>query len=509
MLEKKIITIDDVLIHRKCAVRQRNLEDYSYYQQLQKVDQHADNGWSKPAQLVGKTMLGFFGGVDAVAQRLGEELPHRDSVASGAVWNYALHLSALYHREQLLPTIGKEPLLRTPLRMEVDPQHYSLIIPALIKYNLTLLENNRRTSLPLVQEFFFSRIIDATYRNGQHFTIFNEALGHCAISFKNGTVRTYEGYTHLEAAVHASVQSDVSSLKIKERVPKMAKALSLSDEGAIPAVGKPRSPVLFKDIAGYHELKNQLQDLAQVLTKNDVYKKAGVPLPTGYLLYGPPGTGKTTVVYAFANECGWPFHELNVQDVLDKYVGESEHKIAEFLRRKGILLLDEFDSLGRKKDNLSGDSTYAINITNVIATELGKYDPERILFATTNNLDLIDTKLKSRRLGNVILVDYPDEKDCQDIIHLKLLTAEQQSEGYKYTPVDYNRIAKAMQEQATQFQQQYHVHVGFSGADIENILYDCLRVKSRRMLHGQPMEPPTTEDYITMVQHFDFAARQT
>ncbi len=505
MLEKKVIQVDESLIRRKSAVRRRNLEDYSYFEVLSRLAPPRQKRIAEPGKTVAVSMLGFLGCTDALILKLGENIPATVRDAYSGITNYSLHLSALYNRLGLLSALDEEPV-RDRITLEINPGNSSLVLPELIKYNLHLLQENKRKDPVLLQEYFLSKVIDATFRNGQKqlYNSFNSQLEQYTISIRNGAESTFEGYTSLDELVN-----DDSSLADR---PSFTPSARKSFSAPNPASSKPKPPVniRFADIAGYKDLKAYFKDLQEILVKDNVYRRAGVPLPTGFLLYGPPGTGKTTLVYAFANECGWPFSELNIPDTLDKYVGESEKRIAYFLRQKGILLLDEFDSLGRKKEEVRQENSYAVNIINVIATELNRYDPERILFAITNNISMIDTKIKSRRLGNVILVDYPSLGDIPEIILHKLQKAEKGSEGYQYGGIDIQKIAAAMRVSAERYNQDLAPGpvVGFSGADIEHLLYETIRTKARAMLRGKMMEVPTTDDYLQAVQQFDFSARQ-
>jgi len=506
MLEKKIIQVDESLIRRKSAVRRRNLEEQSYFEVLFRLNSSHHQRSAELGKTAALSMLNFLGCTDAIIQKLRETIPPGESRIYSGITNYSLHLSALYNRLGLLSALGTEPV-RDRLTMNIDPSNYSLVLPELIRYNLRLLEENKRKNPVLLQEYFFYKVIEATFRNGQKpsSTLFNSLIGSCTISIKNGAEHSFEGYTDLEELVEKAARNDENSSSSQENKSSATKF----------SKGRPPVDIRFADIAGYHDLKAYFKDLREILLKNNVYQRAGVPMPTGFLLYGPPGTGKTTLVYAFANECGWPFLELNIQNALDKYVGESEKKIARFLQQKGILLLDEFDSLGRKKEEVRQENSYALNITNVIATELNKYDPERILFAITNNLDMIDTKIKSRRLGNVILVDYPSQSDLVEIIFHKLHRVEEKSDGYTYTTIDVPRVAAEMIAAAGRYNQVKEnesavglSRVGFSGADIEYVVHETIRTRAREMLQGKAMVVPATEDYLRSVQQFDFTARQ-
>jgi ATP-dependent 26S proteasome regulatory subunit len=267
----------------------------------------------------------------------------------------------------------------------------------------------------------------------------------------------------------------------------------------------PKRIITFDDIAGYTELKETFAELCYIVTVDNVYARAGVPMPTGFILYGPAGTGKTTLVEAFANEAKLPLHELSIPETFNKYIGESEKIVSKFLRQQGVLLIDEFDSIGKSKDGES-HQIYS-SITNTIAVELNRYDPDRILFATTNEIGNIDKKLKSRRMENIILIDFPNQSDCAEIIDCKLRQASERSAGFVYTDVDSQIIAKSMVDHAEKFSTENKIY-GFSGADIENLIHSQIRKSCRPMIKGKELIPPTTEEYLQEVFAFDFLTKQ-
>ncbi len=513
MLEEKMLQIDRQLIERKCAVRQRLLDSYSYLNAVRKIDRgYRWRPGNDDAEVITSSFLNFLGCTDAINEKIRQSVPTDVlTQAPEAAVNYSLHVSALFNRECLLPSLDGKKLARDHKKMNLDVQHYSSTVPELIRCNLHLMGQNLGSGLLVVQEYFLAQVIDATCRNGTQlsYKAFNDEMKDKVICLQNGTLRSYRSYTDLKDLMNgSSVTVPDSNEKVRKKPFVVGGNCHLQQTA--DSNHKPPVDIRFEDIAGYKELKKTFQRMKRVLTEDNVYQRAGVPIPNGYLIYGPPGTGKTTLVYAFANECGWPFYEASIADIIDKYYGESEKKIRNFLQQKGVLLIDEFDSLGRKKSQGGDNGQLIANVNNVIATELNRYDPERILFAVTNSLDQIDPKLKGRRLGSIILVDYPDQPDCAEIIRLKLASASQRSEGYDYTEVDAAEVAEAMVAHAQEFTARTggRHNVGFSGADIENLLYEVIRNKSDQLFDKGEMVIPTVEDYLGAIHRFDFRERQ-
>jgi DNA polymerase III delta prime subunit len=71
----------------------------------------------------------------------------------------------------------------------------------------------------------------------------------------------------------------------------------------------------------------------------ELFDRLGIDAPKGVLLHGPPGSGKTLLAKAIANESDAYFIFINSPEIMSKYYGESEKKIAEVFKRRGRLLL--------------------------------------------------------------------------------------------------------------------------------------------------------------------------
>ncbi|GMV44169.1 MAG: ATPase [Myxococcales bacterium] len=140
-------------------------------------------------------------------------------------------------------------------------------------------------------------------------------------------------------------------------------------------------------------------------------------LGIGALFDGEPGTGKTQCAEILAAELGMPLHRVNVAQVLDKYVGETEKNLARVFaeaRAAGSLLLfDEADALFASRVNVeSGQDRHANLEINLLLQLMERH--EGIVVLTTNLKQGID-KAFERRIGWKVHFPFPDATDRERI----------------------------------------------------------------------------------------------
>jgi AFG3 family protein len=229
----------------------------------------------------------------------------------------------------------------------------------------------------------------------------------------------------------------------------------------------------FKNIAGMHEIKEDIQIYINFINDREKYINIGARLPKGILLVGPPGCGKTLIAKAIAGETGINLYSISASDINEMFVGVGAMRIRKLfnLARKNspsIIFIDEIDSIGGKRGgqfNRESD-----NVLNKILVEMdGFTDNENVMvFGATNRIkDLDPALLRSGRFDRKMFIDYPNKKERKEIIEYYLTEKK-----IKYDNRDelYNNLSKIM--------------VGLSGADIENIVnQSCISaVKSDRTI---------------------------
>jgi len=204
--------------------------------------------------------------------------------------------------------------------------------------------------------------------------------------------------------------------------------------------------VSYEDIGGLGEQITILRDSVELpYIYPDVFKEHELSPPKGILLYGPPGCGKTLIAKAVANSLAKSIERrtgkettpyfLNVKgpELLNKYVGETEHKLREVFKKARdkasedvpvVIFFDEMDSLFRMRGSgISSDME-----ATVVAQFLSEIDGVEslsnvIVIGASNRQDLIDPAvLRPGRLDLKIKVNRPDAAAAQEIFS-KYLTA--------------------------------------------------------------------------------------
>ena len=132
------------------------------------------------------------------------------------------------------------------------------------------------------------------------------------------------------------------------------KAASFGKSKAKSVTTDPKRRVLFADVAGADEEKEELQEIVQFLKNPAYYTKLGAKIPHGVLLVGPPGTGKTLLAKAVAGEAGVPFFSISGSDFVEMYVGVGASRVRDLFDKArtapaSIIFIDEIDAVGRQR----------------------------------------------------------------------------------------------------------------------------------------------------------------
>lgn len=238
-----------------------------------------------------------------------------------------------------------------------------------------------------------------------------------------------------------------------------------------------KNRVTFRDVAGADEEKAELVEIVEYLKDPQKFARLGAKIPHGVLLMGPPGTGKTLLAKAVAGEAGVPFFSISGSDFVEMYVGVGASRVRDLFetaRKAGnaIIFIDEIDAVGRQRGTgLGGGHDEREQTLNQLLVEMdgfGSHDGI-VVIAATNRADVLDPALlRPGRFDRQISVNRPNLKGREDI--LKVHARNKPLEP----GVDLSVVAKAT--------------VGFTGADLANLLNESALLAARRSksLIGMP-----------------------
>ncbi len=230
-----------------------------------------------------------------------------------------------------------------------------------------------------------------------------------------------------------------------------------------------KKPVRFTDVAGADEEKEELQEVVEFLRNPAKFTRLGARIPRGVLLVGPPGTGKTLLAKAVAGEAGVPFYSISGSDFVEMYVGVGASRVRDLFEtaRKNpasIIFIDEIDAVGRHRGaGLGGGHDEREQTLNQLLVEMDGFGNHEgvIVMAATNRPYILDPALlRPGRFDRQITVNYPDLKGREDILHVH---AARKPLG---ADVDLHKIAQTT--------------VGFTGADLANLLNEAALLTARR-----------------------------
>ena len=227
--------------------------------------------------------------------------------------------------------------------------------------------------------------------------------------------------------------------------------------------------VTFDSVAGLDEEKEEVQELIDFLKNPKKFQKMGARIPKGVLLVGPPGTGKTLLARAVAGEANVPFYFISGSDFVELFVGVGASRVRDMFKQAKnnapcLIFIDEIDAVGRQRGaGLGGGHDEREQTLNQLLTEMDGFGANEgiIIIAATNRPDVLDPALlRPGRFDRQITVNLPDVKGREEILKVH-------ARGKTFARnVNLANIAKRT--------------VGFSGADLENLLNEAALLTVRR-----------------------------
>ena len=250
-----------------------------------------------------------------------------------------------------------------------------------------------------------------------------------------------------------------------------------SGKGGPMSVGRSRAKlqtddkkkVNFTDVAGAEEEKEELKELVDFLSNPEKFRSLGARIPKGVLLVGPPGTGKTLLAKAVAGEAGVPFFTISGSDFVEMFVGVGASRVRDMFEQAKksapcIIFIDEIDAVGRHRGaGLGGGHDEREQTLNQLLVEMDGFGANEgiIIIAATNRPDVLDPALlRPGRFDRQIVVDAPDVGGREDILKVHSRN--------KPLAEDVNLAVLAK------------TTVGFTGADLENLMNEGALLAARR-----------------------------
>ncbi|OGG29547.1 cell division protein FtsH [Candidatus Gottesmanbacteria bacterium RIFCSPLOWO2_01_FULL_49_10] len=220
--------------------------------------------------------------------------------------------------------------------------------------------------------------------------------------------------------------------------------------------------VTFADVAGVDEAKKELEEVVDFLKNPAKYKALGARTPKGVILVGPSGTGKTLLAKAMAGEAHTAFYSIAGSEFMEMLVGVGAARVRDLFSNAkknapAIIFIDEIDAIGRMRSvGIMGGHDEREQTLNQILVEMDGFEPNTtvLIVAATNRGDLLDPALlRPGRFDRRVVLDLPDMAGRKDILKIH-------AKGKPFTPsLDWDKVSKRT--------------VGFSGADLENMLNEA------------------------------------
>ncbi len=227
--------------------------------------------------------------------------------------------------------------------------------------------------------------------------------------------------------------------------------------------------VMFDDVAGIEEAKEELQEVVTFLKKPERFTAIGARIPKGVLLIGPPGTGKTLLAKAIAGEAGTPFFSISGSEFVEMFVGVGASRVRDLFKKAKesapcIIFIDEIDAVGRSRGaGIGGGNDEREQTLNQLLTEMDGFEGNTgiIVIAATNRADVLDSALlRPGRFDRQVSVDPPDIKGRREVLEVHARDKKVADD------ISLDAIARRTP--------------GFTGADLANLLNEAAILTARR-----------------------------
>ncbi len=235
---------------------------------------------------------------------------------------------------------------------------------------------------------------------------------------------------------------------------------------------KETSTATLDDVAGIESAKREIAEIIDFLKSPERYRALGAVMPKGVLLVGPPGTGKTLLARAIAGEAEVPFYSISASEFIEMFVGVGASRVRDMFKeaRKdapALIFIDELDAIGRSRGaGLGGGHDEREQTLNQILTEMDGFEAHEnvLVLAATNRPDVLDSALlRPGRFDRKITLERPHKEARTAILKVHVRKVPLASD------VDLEQLAART--------------IGFSGADLKNLVNEAALTAARENLH--------------------------
>ena len=229
------------------------------------------------------------------------------------------------------------------------------------------------------------------------------------------------------------------------------------------------SKITFGDVAGLDEAIEELVEVRDYLGSPDKFLAMGASVPKGILLTGPPGCGKTLLARGLAGESNVPFFSISGSDFVEIFVGVGPARIRDFFKvakeaAPCIVFIDELDAVGRGRGTHSLGGTDEREATlNQLLVEMDGFESGSgvVVLAATNRPDILDPALlRPGRFDRRVSIERPDIRGREGILRIHVRGKPLADDA------DMAEVARRT--------------VGFSGADLANVVNEAALLAARR-----------------------------
>jgi SpoVK/Ycf46/Vps4 family AAA+-type ATPase len=228
------------------------------------------------------------------------------------------------------------------------------------------------------------------------------------------------------------------------------------------------------------EVENKILRIEKEFLAQERLAHHGLKPRKRILLYGSSGCGKSMAAERIAWDLGLPFYKVRFDTIISSYMGESAANLQKLFESiedyPCVLLLDEFDIIGKQRDTRSNDVGEIHRIVNILLGLLEEYNGKGLLIATTNLEGSLDKAL-FRRFDDFIEFPKPTKTEIEKVLQYSFSSLKLQKD------VDLGEISIKME--------------GLSFAIVEKVAHDAAKkaiINSHKEISSEDIENALIEN---------------